>query len=339
MEYPIRVLIIEDSSFMRKALAHRIEMDARFSVIDTAGNGAEGIEKALRLQPDVITLDIEMPVMDGLEALKVIVVQTAIPVVMVSAITEAGAQATLEALAIGAIDFIPKSKGAELIHETLAAAAQSRKPASRRAPAAPVASRVPALPQAAYQSKADASVIVIGSSTGGPQALHHVISALPKRLPMPVVIAQHMPPQFTAALARNLNETCALRVSEAKNRDLLEPGRVYIAPGGMQMRVVRDHIAISACKGESFFKPSVGILAQSVLECFEHRVLAIMLTGMGNDGAREFVALRKAGGYVIAQDQASCVVYGMPRAVVEGGGADETLPLEKIGERIVQLAC
>ncbi len=342
MGQPIRVLVVEDSSFMRKALVRRIEFDPRFSVVDTAGDGREGVEKALRLVPDVVTLDVEMPVLNGIEALKQIVSRSSIPVVMVSAVTEAGAKTTLEALAIGAIDFIPKSKGAELIHETLLAAVHAR-PARIRAPGpaippppapiTPAPPRAPAAKPVALRRN-DVRIAVVGSSTGGPQALHHVLKALPSGLRVPVVIAQHMPPQFTAALARHLNESCSLTVVEARDGDRLVPGKVFVAPGGFHMRVKEQSIEISGDQGESIYRPSVGVLALSALESFGPHVLGVMLTGMGNDGAREFQMMKQAGAHIIAQDQASCVVYGMPRAVAENGAADEVLALDAIGERI-----
>ena len=180
----------------------------------------------------------------------------------------------------------------------------------------------------------NAKVVVIGSSTGGPQALQQVVSQLPANLPVPVVIAQHMPPQFTLALAKRLDDTCPPKVVEAKDGDALTRGVVYIAPGGMHLRVTPNGLRVDGDKGESLYKPSVDVLAESALNAFGKNVLGVMLTGMGNDGTKEFVKLKKAGAYNLAQDQASCVVYGMPRSVVEAGGADEVVPLDRIGTRI-----
>lgn len=346
MSLPIRVLVVEDSSFLRRALSRRIELDPRFCVIDTAEDGQQGVEKAIRLKPDIITLDVEMPVLNGLDALKIIVERTSIPVVMLSAVTEDGAEATLKALSLGAIDFIPKAKGVELIHETLFAAAQAR--SRKRQPPArqgqdsviDVPKRKP-LPFHAFSpvSFPQARIVVIGSSTGGPQALHQVLKQLPGSFRLPVVIAQHMPPQFTAALAKSLDASCAVAVTEARNGDRLQGGHVYIAPGGMQMRVEEaKYISIAASKGESLYKPSVSVLARSAIEHYGPQAIGVMLTGMGNDGSQEFVEWKQAGAYVLAQDQASSVVYGMPRAVVEGGGASEVMPLDRIGERLASLA-
>jgi two-component system chemotaxis response regulator CheB len=407
MPDPIRVLVVDDSAFMRAALKRSIEVDPRFKVIDTASDGQQGVDKALRLKPDVVTLDVEMPIMNGIEALKVLVSKSTIPVVMVSAVTDSGAKVTMDALELGAVDFIPKAKGAELIHEKLLAAVSAnpaRRGAAMRA-ARPAAAPVPAkeqpkengqakpntlarpsiqprgrtpepaaktarerMPLQGRQSpqplerpqhqehpqvnqaggapgvtapkrdisyiRVPAKIVVIGSSTGGPQALQEVIRQLPANLPVPVVVAQHMPAQFTLALAKRLDECCPPKVVEARHGELLQRGTVYIGPGGMHLRVTQNEIRVDESRGESLYKPSVDVLAESALHAFGKAVLGVMLTGMGNDGALEFAKLHKAGAYNVVQDQSTCVVYGMPRAVVEAGAADEILPVERIGLRI-----
>ncbi len=332
----IRVLVVDDSSFMRNALTRNIELDSQFKVIDTAVDGRQGVEKALRLKPDVVTLDVEMPIMNGLDALKAIVGKTSIPVIMVSAVTEHGAKTTMEALEIGAVDFIPKSKGAELIHEKLLAAFNANLARTGRAlrPFAPPVAPIPAPRRVVAPLTIKPKIVVIGSSTGGPQALQEVIKQLPANLPVPVVIAQHMPPQFTLALARRLDASCPPHVVEATDGEPLVPGNVYIGPGGMHLRVTQTALKVEPDRGESLYKPSVDVLAESALAAFGKHVLGIMLTGMGNDGMREFVKVHKAGGYNVVQDQATCVVYGMPRAVTDAGAADEILPIDKIGLRI-----
>ena len=336
MANPIRVLVVDDSAFMRNALTRNIELDSRFKVIDTAVDGRDGVEKALRLKPDVVTLDVEMPVMNGIEALREIVARSSIPVIMVSSVTEAGAKTTLEALEIGAVDFIPKAKGANLIHEKLLAAVNANlarqiltlRPKRLAVPVPP-----PPRPEAAT-FRGTPKIIVIGSSTGGPQALQEVIAQLPANLPVPIVVAQHMPPQFTLALAKRLDACCPPKVVEATHGEPLVNGTVYIGPGGMHLRVTPTSLKVEADRGESLYKPSVDVLAESTLAAFGKNVLGVMLTGMGNDGMREFLKLHRAGAYNLVQDQASCVVYGMPRAVADAGGADEVLPLDKIGPRI-----
>jgi two-component system chemotaxis response regulator CheB len=334
MPAQIRVLVVDDSAFMRGALSRKIESDSRFKVIDTAANGRDAVAKTLNLKPDVVTLDVDMPVMNGIEALKAIMRDSTASVVMVSAQTEAGAATTLQALELGAIDFIPKSRGAELIHEKLAAAASARSHRRRVSAPRPTIVRPAAASRFAAGARVNAKIVIIGSSTGGPQALQAVISQLPDNLPVPVVIAQHMPPHFTKALAARLNETCPPNVVEAKDGDQLVKGTIYIAPGGMQMRVNATEIRIAPDHGESLYKPSVDVLAESARAAFGKNVLGVMLTGMGGDGTIEFVKLKKAGAYNLSQDAASCVVYGMPRTLVEAGGADEVLPLENMGARI-----
>lgn len=331
----IRVLVVDDSPFKRGVLPAKIEADPRFKVVGTAVDGRDAVEKTLALSPDVVTLDIDMPNMNGIDALKEIVKQSTASVIMLSARTEQGAAITLEALSLGAVDFIPKSRGVDRIHEKLLAAVEARTQKSRLATARPAAAiRQTAPPRAAGGARVNAKICVIGSSTGGPQALQTVLSQLPDNLPVPVVVAQHMPPNFTKALAQRLNDTCKPKVVEATDGMTLSKGTVYISPGGMQTRVTAGEIKVSPDQGESLYKPSVDVLAESARGAFGKNVLGVMLTGMGADGAMEFAKLRKLGGYNISQDQASCVVYGMPRSLVESGGADEVLPLDQIGMRI-----
>ncbi|MGF1622913.1 MAG: chemotaxis response regulator protein-glutamate methylesterase [Rhodomicrobiaceae bacterium] len=338
MPNPIRVLVVDDSSFMRSALTRNIEMDKRFKVIDTAADGREGVQKALQLKPDVMTLDVEMPIMNGIAALKEIVSRTSVPVIMVSAVTDEGAKTTMEALEIGAVDFIPKAKGAEHIHEKLFAAVSANLSRARPIFAPPPPRRMPAAappaPHVGARTDVYAKLVVIGSSTGGPQALQTVLTQIPANFPAPIVVAQHMPAQFTLALAKRLDATCPLHVVEAKDGDPLTSGTVYIGPGGMHIRVSQTAIRIQADKGESLYKPSVNVLGESAQEAFGKSLVGVMLTGMGNDGMRAFVSMNKAGAYNIVQDAATCVVYGMPRAVVDAGGANEVLPVDRIGQRL-----
>jgi two-component system chemotaxis response regulator CheB len=340
----IRVLVVDDSTFMRSALVRMVERDPRFTVVGIATNGQEGVEKAKELRPDVMTLDIEMPIMNGIEALKQIMATTKTPVIMVSTLTEAGAKVTLEALEIGAVDFIPKAlndksnnifKGAETLHDKLWAAAHTN--GAPAALAAPVAPAVAAPPASQRLERFDGRVVLIGSSTGGPKALAEVLKQLPANLKVPVVVAQHMPPQFTTILAARLDETCPLKVIEAADGQTLAAGTVYIAPGGQHMRLEAGVLRIAADAGESPYKPSVDVLAESVRRGFGKTVLAVMLTGMGNDGTREFVNIKNGGGYVLAQDAATSVVYSMPKAVAEAGAVHEVLPLHRIGQRIREL--
>ena len=332
----IRVLVVDDSSFMRNAITRHIQRDPRFSVIATATNGHEAVAKAWELKPDVITMDVEMPEMNGIEALRKIHSKTPIPIIMVSSQTEAGAKTTIQALQFGAMDFIPKAGGFEQLHEKLHAVV-----GATRARLAPIVAPAPNLaPRRAPPTRVGSlkpRIVVIGSSTGGPRALHHVLERLPGHFPAPIVIAQHMPPQFTAAMAKWLSDVCAIKVVEAADDMVLSPGVAYVGPGGMQFRLANGRAKISQPQGESLYKPSVDVLADSVAAAYGANVLAIMLTGMGNDGARGFLKLKDGGAYIMTQDQATSSVWGMPRAVAESGCADEILALGEIGQRVKSL--
>jgi two-component system chemotaxis response regulator CheB len=341
---PIRVLVVDDSTFMRGALVRMIERNPQFKVIDVASNGQEGVEKAQALKPDVITMDIEMPVMTGIEALAKIMQTTKTPVVMISTLTEHGAEATLKAMELGAVDFIPKAladkdknifKNAEDIHQKLLAAAGAKPQKLIEESTTPA--ELPASKPAVTPQQLAARMVVIGSSTGGPKALQVLLQALPKNLPVPVLVAQHMPADFTRVLARRLDEICGISVTEAKAGDTPRPGTVYIAPGGLHLRLEANGCTLHPDNGESPYMPSIDVLGDSVQKVLGAHVIAVLLTGMGADGAKAFTALKNAGAYTIGQDAASCVVYGMPRALAEADGASEVLPLEQIGPRIRQL--
>ncbi|MGO9391336.1 protein-glutamate methylesterase/protein-glutamine glutaminase [Rhodoblastus sp.] len=329
---PIRVLVVDDSSFMRNAITRHIQRDARFAVIATAANGREAVAKASEFRPDVITMDVEMPEMNGIDALRQIHAKSSIPIIMVSAQTEAGAKITIQALQAGAMDFIPKAGGFEQLHDKLHAVVGATR--ARLAPsfARAVTPLRRALPMRVRPPTP--KIVVIGSSTGGPRALHQVLERLPACFPAPIVIAQHMPPQFTAAMAKWLTDVCAVKAVEASDDMVLSPGVACIGPGGMQFRIANGRAKIAAAQGESLYKPSVDVLAASAASAYGGNVLAIMLTGMGNDGAKGFQKLKEGGAYVMAQDQATSAVWGMPRAVAESGCADEILSLGEIGARI-----
>ena len=316
---------------MRKALSREICSDPRFEVVGTACDGKEGVEKALDLQPDVITLDVEMPVQGGLGALQQLATKSSAAVIMVSSATEAGAKITLEALSLGAIDFIPKIRCTSLLHEKLIAAASARRARLKGEAYQKVQNRPAdaiALPKG-FVAKA----IVIGSSTGGPQALAELFTNLAHPLPVPVFVAQHMPQPFTAALARRLEIQSGHSVVEARDGDSIENGVVYVAPGGQQMRAGAGVISIRQDGGESIYQPSVDVLAASVLDAYNGNVLGIMLTGLGRDGAREFTRLKNVRGWTIAQDPLSCTVFGMPKALIDAGGACEIIPLKSIAHQ------
>lgn len=346
----IRVLVVDDSSFMRNMLVRMIEKDAknRFEVVGAAVNGQDGVDKAKSLKPDVITMDVEMPIMSGLQALEKIMKECPTPTLMISTLTEEGAGTTMEALNKGAVDFLPKAlkdkdknifSAAEAIYEKIEAAAVSNvgQKAAVRAASAVAATVAPTSPASSGITRFDAKIIVVGSSTGGPRALQTFVGQLPANMPVPMVIAQHMPAEFTPALALRLNEMCKVEVKELKDGEVLQKGIVYIAPGGHHTRVDAGMFSVKPDAGESVFKPSIDVLGDSISRSYGAQVMAVMLTGMGVDGAKAFVKIKEKGGHVIAQDAATSTVYGMPRAVAEQGGASEILPLDHIGLRIATL--
>ena len=329
----VRVLIVDDSSTFRQALAREIEKEPRFQVVGAAGDGRHAIDLVRRLDPDVVTLDVDMPVMGGLDALRTIVAESSSAVIMLSAQTERGASVTLEALEIGAIDFISKVGGQSAIREKIEIAAVARKRAIRRKQIRETKQRIVDWAGSALVRR-DIRIGIIGSSTGGPQALVSLLGAMSPQLRIPFVVAQHMPPNFTEALAKRLDQCTPLRVVHAGHGELLVPGTIYIAPGGSTARVTQGEIRLSRDESGHLYRPSVDVLAASAAAAFGKHVLGIMLTGMGADGAREFLAIRRLGGYTIAQDQSSCVVYGMPKSLIDLDGADQVLPLSEIAPRI-----
>lgn len=344
----IRILVVDDSAFMRKALSMMLSEDPEIEIIDTARDGIDAIEKVKKYNPDLITLDIEMPRMDGLTALRHIMKEQPCPVLMVSSLTKEGAQATLEALEAGAVDFIPKQLSfvsleitnikAELIAK-VKAIVRKRRSAVRKPLASPLAGtgRTPG-PKTALQFRR-AQLIAIGISTGGPAALQKVIPFLPADLSVPVTVVQHMPPHFTRSLANRLNGISPLEVVEGEKGMKVVPGKVYIAPGGkhMVLRSAGPDVIIDTPKQPAMLhRPSVDVLFESAARAYAGRVLAAVMTGMGHDGRDGAALIRKRGGKIVAQDEASCVVYGMPRAVAEAGLADAVVPLDGMAQTLYE---
>ncbi len=339
----VKVLIVDDSVFFRRALKELIATDDRLSVVGEAGNGREAILKACQLKPDVITMDVEMPLMDGIAAVREIMGRCPAPILMLSSLTRAGAVATLDALDAGAIDFFPKNQGeqkddlsggaARLLTTRLRLLATRRQ---RQAMAAAEPVRVPPAPvtQPKTEIISRRGIVVIGSSTGGPAALQTVLQDIPASFPVPIVIAQHMPASFTGPFANRLNESMPLQVLEAMQGMPLQPGTAYIIPGGKHGEihgragayVFSERVPVA---GENF-RPSVNILLQSAAAVAGADALALILTGMGDDGTEGARVLRAAGGAVWAQDQATSVIYGMPAAVAKAGLAQAILPLGEI---------
>ena len=351
---PIRVLVVDDSALVRSLLAEIINREADLQCIGTASDPLIARELIRDLDPDVITLDVEMPRMDGLDFLERLMRLRPMPVVMVSTLTERGAQATLRALELGAVDFVAKPRvgiadGLRALAADLTAKLRIAAHASvRRAslPARPAASsgratplRAPGAAQAAHGATPDGSVVFIGASTGGTEATRALLAHLPADAP-PILITQHMPAGFTRGYAERLDAQCRVRVSEARHDEPLRCGHAYIAPGGAHLAIARDGAGYRArvFDGEPVnrHKPSVEVLFDSAARIAGPRAIGVMLTGMGADGATAMKAMRDAGAFNLAQDEASCVVFGMPREAIAAGAVHEVLPPDRIAERLIE---
>jgi two-component system chemotaxis response regulator CheB len=325
-----------------------VASDADLKVVGTAASGTEALQKVASLDPDVITLDVEMPGINGLETLRRIMAQFPRPVIMVSSATVHEAEITLDTLEAGAFDYVPKHLSAtsldiDHIREDLVAkikAAGERQTAKdyfdlQRKPPRAVQLRV------RQSSRLSPSIVAIGISTGGPKALQDIFPALPKDLPVPIVVVQHMPPGFTATFAERLNKLCAISIREASDRENVQPGVVYIAPAGSHIMVERPTssqtvIRLSDRPGNQAHIPSIDVMMQSVADAFGSLAMGIIMTGMGSDGARGMEAIHRAGGLTVGQDEMSCAVYGMPRVCAEMGILDRVVPLLQIPDEILQ---
>jgi two-component system chemotaxis response regulator CheB len=347
-----KILIVDDSALMRKLLREIFEKEGDF-VIETARNGKEAIEKNLSFQPDVITLDINMPEMDGITALAHIMNQRPVPVVMVSSLTEKGALATFEALNLGAVDYVTKPGGTislnideirdEIISKVRSAtrAKLKTKALVRKIKEEREKILKPSPPKEV--STKDERLVLIGVSTGGPRTLEEILTELAADFPMPVIVAQHMPPTFTKSFAERLNSICELNVVEVDHPMPVETGTIYIGKGGTDVVLARRAqklIVHSKPENPSFlWHPSVEILGRSALEhCDPQKIIAVMLTGMGYDGADAFTEIKKRGGKTIAESEESAVVFGMPRELIERNGATVVLPAEKIAKQLIKWA-
>jgi two-component system chemotaxis response regulator CheB len=341
----IKVLIVDDSAFMRMALSRIVAHDSDFCVVGTATCGTEALQKIVTLDPDVITLDVEMPGLNGLETLRRIMAQFPRPVIMVSSATLESAEITFNALAAGAFDYVPKelsSTSLDILHigkdlvGKIKAAAESRYrfDLMRKPP------RAASLPARAVLHSAPA-IIALGVSTGGPKALQEMLPTLPADLALPILIVQHMPAGFTAPFAERLNNLCAVSVREACQAEVIHPGAVYLAPAGFQMTVSRPSdsrtvICLSIKPENQLHVPSVDITMLSVASAFHSQAMGVILTGMGADGAEGMKAIHREGGFTVGQDEASCAVYGMPRVCAEMGILDRVVPLSQISREILQ---
>lgn len=345
----IKLLIVDDSALMRRQLTTLFERERDFE-IRQARNGAEAVTANTEFAPDVVTLDINMPEMDGLTALSLMMAQRPVPVVMVSSLTEEGALVTLEALNLGAIDFAAKPGGtislsieaiaAQLITKVRSAASARLKPARRspgtvRPPAMIKAATRSVSPDPATPGFARPGVVVIGVSTGGPRTLSDILPTLPATFPWPVLVAQHMPAAFTKSFAQRLDSICPLQVVEVSAPMPIQPGTIYLGKGGTDMvvtvRVGRRMVAPQPSSPRHAWHPSVELLGRSVLAHIDPaRVAAVMLTGMGHDGSDAFAEIRRRGGKTIAESEDSAVVFGMPKELIDRGGASLVLAADKI---------
>ncbi|WP_027190026.1 protein-glutamate methylesterase/protein-glutamine glutaminase [Fundidesulfovibrio putealis] len=353
----ISVVVVDDSAFMRKALSSMLEKDPEIKVVATARDGQEGLDLIRKHNPDVITLDIEMPRMDGLTALKHIMMEMPKPVLMVSSLTVEGAEATLKAMELGAVDFIPKQLSKvslDIVKIELDLQAKVKQIARRKF-RPPILARKPCIPSSSSpcppgETEARREIVrpsgslvrdlvAIGVSTGGPPAVQKVLSGLPKDFPAAIVIAQHMPAAFTGPFAKRLDGVCQVNVKEAETGDRLMPGHVFIAPGGkhlkLHQKVSRVEIEITTDPVEALYKPSANVLVASAAEAVGRRALGVILTGMGSDGMEGVKVLKQKGGRALAQSDASCVVYGMPKAIVDAGLADEIVDIEEMAQAIM----
>ncbi len=372
---PVNVLVVDDSGFFRRRIVEILQPVSTIQVVGTAANGREAIEQVLKLRPDVVTMDYEMPMMDGITALREIMRVAPTPVLMFSSLTYEGARVTLDALEAGAVDFLPKNfediardteRMREVLSQRIRTVARARYRMGRSAPT-PLEARSPA-PAAGVTSSAltrssatavegavDAAsrpasthrktaptkyqLVAIGTSTGGPVALQRVLMGLPADFPAPIVLVQHMPASFTPAFAERLDKLCRIRVKQAETGDLLQPGVALLAPGGKQMMIERvggtGRVKILPGDDRLNYKPCVDITFGSAAKCFPGKVLGIILTGMGADGREGCRMLKASGATIWSQDEASSVIYGMPMAVAKAGLSDEVLSLDEFSGRLV----
>ena len=349
----IRVLVVDDSFFMQKAISRILNEADGFSVVGTAKNGEEALDKAVVFKPDVMTLDIDMPGMSGLVVLERLMSSSPLPVVVVSSLSQIGAGVTVQALELGAVDFLPKqldpsesfsgSFRDQLIEKVrIAAQAVGKLALTRRPSVAPCpkpARQMFGVDAQAGSLSSPQCLVVIGSSTGGPQALQELLPSFPATFPAGIVIAQHMPKFFTKSFADRLNQICQLTVREAEQNDMVKPGVALIAPGGQHLRLESRGtqgmvIQLSDHPHELHHRPSVDVMMTSAAQVNGKNVVGVILTGMGQDGVMGMQSIKQAGGVTLAQDESSCLIYGMPKAVVDGGCAHHVIPLSRMADEI-----
>lgn len=353
----IRVLVVDDSAFMCRVISDAINQLPGMEVVGRAGNGREALAQITSLRPDVVTMDVEMPTMDGLMALEQIMKANPVPVIMVSSLTRQGTEQTVKALQLGAVDFVAKptarvphnmTEFSEELKIKILAAAGARKKLQNLYRCTDLKSiiwKTPADKKALDLTAALNKLVLIGTSTGGPKALHQVIPNLPGNLGAGVLIVQHMPAGFTKSLAERLDGISRLRVKEAEHGERVLPGCVYIAPGDFHMTVNAQttqggrslHLALNQDPPRSGHRPSVDVMLESAAKQFWAKMVCVIMTGMGSDGAKGLAMVKDRGGKTIAEDQSTCIVYGMPKMAVETGKVDRVVPLPEISAEITRL--
>ncbi len=347
---PIRLMIVEDSNFMRKAISKLVSDDHRIEVVSLVGSGEEALNCLSEVEPDIITLDFELPGINGLETLDEIMKIRATPVIMFSAYTKKGADLTLKALGSGATDFIQKPSGAismdlsrvrdELIEKVLASS-KLRAPSKRRVQRKVVsAERHPKSPAFKKIADPEKSILFVASSTGGVQALTEFVPGLPSNFPMPVLIVQHMPPMFTKSLAESLGKISRLPVREAANGDILKAGNVYISPGGWHTTLEKSSLGTEiklSKEPEIRLRPCADITMETLTEIYGEHLLGIVMTGMGDDGTKGAKLAKAKGGTIIAQDEESSLIFGMPGSIIKNRLADAVWPLDEIAGNIASM--
>lgn len=336
-----RVLAVDDSAFMRQLLSDLLKSSPLIEAVETAINGKDALRKIKEFKPDVITLDIEMPIMNGIDALQEIMKTEKIPVIMCSTLTAAGAEITIKALEIGAFDFIEKPPSLasdkidemkkDLLNKVITAASRKIKPLKRIEPQ--VRFVLPTLKRSLKTTK----LVVIGTSTGGPQALKEVLPYLPKDFPANIIVVQHMPAKFTEMFAKRLDGLCEISVKEAKEDDTLKPGLAFIAPGGYHLELEnKEKISLNQKPHVCGVRPSVNLTLESAATIYKDDLICVILTGMGHDGTQGSSAVKTSGGFCIAEDESTCTVFGMPKNVIKAGNANEIVPIHKVANSIIK---
>jgi two-component system chemotaxis response regulator CheB len=348
----VSVLIVDDSAFIRKAMKRMLGSDPMIEVLGEARDGIEALEKVKKLKPDVVTLDVKMPDMGGLEALEQIMRENPVPVLMVSSLTSEGGEITLRALEMGAVDFIDKSSchttmdildiEDSLIQKVKVIAGVDLKKVVESKPAVKPVPFTPSPSEVKAKNENPSHLVAIGTSTGGPMSLDKVLTSLPGDYPGAILVVQHMPIGFTRSLAERMNRQCSMAVKEAEEGDIILPGNIYIAPGGYHLKIRRSKEKYCTVLSKNPFdmahRPSIDVMMKSIAETWRGKILGIIMTGMGHDGVEGVKAIKQKGGTVLAQNEETCVVFGMPKAAYLTGYVDRMVSLEQLAMEINKFA-